>query len=255
MAAAFLDRLTQAVPPRRSFTFTARDLDTVPAPVARYLTTAIPEGQPLIRVARLSQKGQFLLRPTPTGWRPFRAREVFTSNPPGFVWDARIRMAPGVSVFVRDAFVGGGGFMRASVLGMVTLLDVHGTPEIASGALHRYLAEAVWFPTALAPSGGVVWTAIDETTSRATLQHGDTTVSLDFRFGGDGLVESVYTPGRYRDVDGRGVPTPWEGRFGGYETRAGVRVPRTGEVAWLLPEGRQPYWRGEIDEVTFEESR
>lgn len=76
--------------------------------------------------------------------------------------------------------------------------------------------------------------------------------ALDFRFGGDGLVESVYAPDRYRDVDGHGVPTPWEGQFRRYETRAGVKLPRVGEVAWLLPDGRQPYWRGEIDDVTFE---
>ncbi len=57
---------------------------------------------------------------------------------------------------------------------------------------------------------------------------------------------SVYTPARYRDVDGKCVPTPWEGHFRQYERVEGVMVPREGEVAWILPEGRLSYWRGRV---------
>lgn len=71
-------------------------------------------------------------------------------------------------------------------------------------------------------------------------------VSLDFRFGDKGEIVSVYTPARYRDVNGNGVPTPWEGSFRGYERMDGMMVPREGEVAWILPEGRLTYWRGRV---------
>jgi hypothetical protein len=59
---------------------------------------------------------------------------------------------------------------------------------------------------------------------------------------------------RYRDVDGRGVLTPFEGRYGAYVRRGGVLVPGESEVAWLLPEGRFAYWRGEpvAVELTYE---
>lgn len=76
-----------------------------------------------------------------------------------------------------------------------------------------------------------------------------TTVSLDFRFSVGGLVESVYTPTRSRDVAGVGVPTPWEGRWSDYGEREGMLIPLRGEVAWLLPEGPQPYWRGRVTAV------
>jgi hypothetical protein len=79
-----------------------------------------------------------------------------------------------------------------------------------------------------------------------------TAVSLDFRFGPDGLVESVFTPARGRDVDGRSVPTPWQGRFSEYDERAGMRIPLAGEVEWLLPEGPQVYWRGRLVGVEYE---
>jgi hypothetical protein len=130
-------------------------------------------------------------------------------------------------------------------------VSVAGTPDVNAGALHRYLAEGVWMPTALLPSQGVVWTALDDTSARATLTAGATTVSLDVFFGPDGLITRVFTPGRARDVDGRAVPTPWEGRFSDYAGREGMRIPLTGEVAWILPGGPQPYWRGRITGAAY----
>ena len=238
--------------PTGTATYDAMQLRELPAPVARYFEAVLPHGQPLIARARLTQRGQFLVRPTPDGWRPFTATEFFVTQPAGFVWDARIRMAPGLPIRVRDAFVGGRGSMHASMLAIWPLASVENTADVAPGALHRYLAEAVWLPTALLPSQGVRWSPIDERHARATITTGDTTVSLDFTFGADGLVQSVFTSARMRDVDGRAIPTPWQGRFARYEERGEIKIPIEGEVEWLLPDGPQVYWRGEITDVDFE---
>lgn len=233
-------------------TYDPAQLHGLPAPVARYFRTVLRDGQPLIRRAQLKQRGQFLVRPTPDGWRPFVATETFVTKPAGFVWDARIPMAPGLPVRVRDGFVGGRGSMRASMLAVWPLAAVENTADVAAGALHRYLAEAVWLPTALLPTEGVTWSPIDDRHARASISAGDTTVSLDFTFGADGRVESVFTESRMRDVKGRAIPTPWRGRFTRYEQRDGMEIPIEGEVGWLLPDGPQVYWRGEITGVQFE---
>jgi hypothetical protein len=222
----------------------------VPRPVRRYLRAVLRDGQPVHRCRRLTQAGEFLVEGK--GWRPFTATQHMALRPPGFVWDARIRMAPGLTMRVRDAFVDGRGSMLGSMLGLAPIVDVAGTPGIDAGALHRYLAEGAWMPTALLPAQGVVWAAIDDTSARATLTVGSTTVSLDVYFGRDGLITRVFTPARARDVGGRAVPTPWEGRFSEYEERDGMLIPIAGEVAWILPQGRQPYWRGRITGVTHE---
>jgi len=47
---------------------------------------------------------------------------------------------------------------------------------------------------------------------------------------------------RGRRVGKLSVDTPWEGRFWNHTVRDGMRIPLDGEVAWLLPEGRQLYW-------------
>lgn len=53
-------------------------------------------------------------------------------------------------------------------------------------------------------------------------------------------------------VAGRIEMTPWEGRWSNVQSHGGMRVPMTGEVAWLTPEGRKPYWRGTISALRYE---
>jgi hypothetical protein len=143
--------------------------------------------------------------------------------------------------------------MVARVLGVFTVADAEGGTEVDQGELHRYLAEAVWAPTALLPQCGVEWTSVDDKTASASLTVGGTVVSLDFHFGPDDLVHRVYTPARMRDVQGRFDITPWQGRFERYERRGGVLIPTSAEVEWVLPTtGAQVYWRGEIGDVIYD---
>lgn len=37
--------------------------------------------------------------------------------------------------------------------------------------------------------------------------------------------------------------------------RSGMQVPLDGEVAWLLPQGERPYWRGRITKIEYEFAR
>lgn len=107
-------------------------------------------------------------------------------------------------------------------------------------------------PNEWRPFYSTQWTFIDDSTARATLGVAETVVRLEFHFGRDGLVERVYTPARARDVGGRAVSTPWEGRVLRYERREGILIPIEAEVAWILPDGRQPYWRGTVRSVVYD---
>lgn len=57
---------------------------------------------------------------------------------------------------------------------------------------------------------------------------------------------------RGRLVGRQVVPTPWLGRFWDHHERGGMLLPVEGEVAWLLPEGARPYWRGRITAIEHE---
>ena len=81
---------------------------------------------------------------------------------------------------------------------------------------------------------------------------GATTVSLEFRFDAEGLIDTVQAAARARTVNGAVVATPWQGRFWAHELRDGMCVPTQGEVAWLLPEGPLPYWRGRVTAISYD---
>ena len=161
-------------------------------------------------------------------------------------------MAPAMNFFVRDAYAIGEGVLNAKLFGLLTVMEQPSTLELAHGELMRFFAEAVWYPTALLESQGVVWEAIDNTQASATLTDGTTTVRLVFQFDAKGLISSVRSDGRYREVNGELVPIPWQGRCWDYELRNGMLVPLEGEVAWMLPEEPKPYWHGRITNLNYE---
>lgn len=233
-------------------------LDGAPAPVRRYLELALVDGQPRIERAHFRHRGRFDMgRETPK-WRPFTSDQVVVLDPVGFDWNGRVSLLPGLAARVHDAYVGGRGRLEASLGGLISVarLGDSATPEAVRRALDecellRYLAESVWFPTALIPGDQLRWRAVGERAAVARLRDGETEVELEFRFGDDGFVESVHSEGRGRYVDGEMVPTPWEGRFWNVQERGGMRIPIEGEVAWVLPEGRRAYWRGRIEEIEY----
>ena len=146
----------------------------------------------------------------------------------------------------------GKGLLRAAILGLFTVAGVSGDGEIARGEFMRFLAEAAWYPTALLPSQGVRWEAVDERSANATLVDGPLTLTLLFRFNDAGLIDSVRAEARGAMVGKEMVMLPWEGRWSNYQTRDGMTVPFTGEVAWLRPQGRKPYFRGTVTSLTYE---
>jgi hypothetical protein len=113
------------------------------------------------------------------------------------------------------------------------------------------LAEAAWYPTALLPSQGVQWKAIDDFCAKVTLKDGETALTL-FRFDENGLIKSVRAEARGRTVAGAVIPAPWEGQWSSYEGRDGMSIPTEGDWAWVLPEGPKHYWRGRITSLRYE---
>jgi hypothetical protein len=225
--------------------------DVLPTPVARYLSRALADSSASINTAQIVQHGQFRLGSSDRSWRSFRATQRVGTAPPGFVWDARIRIAPCVRIHVRDAYGMGAGSMRATLAGLIPIVSQRDSPELNAGALQRYLAEAVWIPTALRPGHGVRWTPIDDNAAVATLSDGGITVSLQFGFNEAGEIVSAFSPNRYREVKGRYEPTPWTVRLWDYRVYDGMSIPCSGEVAWELNGVQVPYWRGRIAGIEF----
>lgn len=219
--------------------------DGVPPVVARFLATVLADAPAAPPLVRIEHEGEFHLGEGP-GWRPFRSWQVFSRGAPGFVWVARIRLAPGLAVEVLDAYAGGAAAMEARLHGVLPVMRAADGPELRQAALQRCLAERVWLPASLAPGGAVTWRGIDDRCAEATLVDGDVTAALVVHFDASGLPAGVSSEARYREIRGDYVPTPWEGRFSDYRSYGGVLIPAESEVAWIVDGERRPYWRGRI---------
>jgi hypothetical protein len=233
-------------------TFDPNELIGLPAPVQKYFRTVLKAGQPMVAAVSVEHSGTFNMSETGEQWKPFSSTQRVIIQRPGFDWEARIAMMPGVAARVHDAYISGEGLLHASLFGLVSIVNLRGTQEIAQGELMRFFAEAAWYPTALLPSQGVRWEAVNDTSSKAMLEDGKITVTMLVRFNEDGLIESGRAETRGRTVAGAVIPTPWEGRWSHYELRDGMLIPLEGEVAWMLPEGPKPYWRGRIINLNYE---
>jgi hypothetical protein len=206
----------------------------------------------MIAGIRVQHRGTINIGETNDQWRRFTSDQKVVSQRPGFDWNARVTLLPAVPVRVHDAYVAGEGILEASLFGLFPLAHVRDTNQVAEGELMRFFAEAVWYPTALLPSQGVRWDAVDDRSADGTLTDGAMSVRLRFTFNAQGLIDTVRAEARGRTVKGRVIPTPWQGRFWDHNERGRMRVPLEAEVAWVLPEGPKPYWRGRIVEIVYE---
>jgi hypothetical protein len=251
---ALLRQLEADRRPASTSRYNARELEGLPAPVQRYFRAVLWDGQPIVTAVTVQHAGTFNVTALEgrERWMAFTSEQRVITNRPGFVWNARISMAPGIAVLVHDAYAGGVGTLHPAVLGVFSLTNQHGTGDIARGELMRFMLEAAWYPTALLPSQGVTWVAVDAESADATMVDGDISMTMRFTFGADGLIESVRADARGALVGDKVVMMPWEGRMSYYQQRDGLRVPLTGEAAWLTEGGRKPYWRGTITSATYE---
>ena len=228
------------------------ELIDLPATVQRYLRKVLKDGQPMVAGADLRHIGTINLSPTRDQWKAFTSEQRVLTQRPGFDWNARITMLPGLPVRVHDAYVAGEGILRAALFGLFPLANLRGTGDIAQGELMRFLAEAAWYPTALLPSQGVRWERVDDRSAQGTLTEGAISLTMLFTFNEQDLIDRVLAAARGRGLGSAAVPTPWECRFWNYGERGGMWVPLDGEVAWLLPEGPKPYYRASTSEIVYQ---
>jgi hypothetical protein len=218
----------------------------LPAPVERYFRLAVGDRAP-VRTLRLRHGGMFRMSAKSRAL-PIEGSQLFTADPPGFVWLGNIRMAPCVWVDARDMSVAGEGSMRVLLDDTVPIVDARG-PEIDQGAALRLLAEMVWYPTSLFDGRSVTWSAVDAHHARATLRVGGQEVTGMFEFGPDGLPVRMDA---LRSMGKAGL-RPWGGVYKDFRTASGMRVPFEAEVIWQLDSGPFTYAHWVVDEMEYDE--
>ena len=228
--------------------YNASEIEGLPEPVQRYFRAVLKDGQPLIAAAMFELAGRINMSETGENWKPFTSWQRAVVHRPGFLWNGRVSMLPGLTAHVHDSYIAGVGTLHAAILGLFTVAQVRGGGEIARGELMRYFAEMVWYPTALLPSQGVTWVGVDDHSANATLVDGPISLTLLFRFDDAGLITSVHADSRGSGVGKDMIMLSWDCTLSNYQLRDGMIVPTRGEVA----KGGKSYFVGDITLLVYE---
>ncbi|MDE1947411.1 MAG: hypothetical protein KGL43_24780 [Burkholderiales bacterium] len=228
--------ILNAPSPARDSALAARQRESamaeLPPPVRRYLRLALPQGGVPIQQARLHQVGRLRTSLGAERWLRFDADHCIEPENGDFDWNARAVGASGLPIRVRDSLVNGQGSSRVSLLSTLRLRGGNPAAETSAAVLARYLADSVWYPSALLPSESLVWSPIDERRALATLSRGGTTVAMEFGFDAAGEIESAYAPIRWGRFAGGYEQKPWHCFYSQPVTVQGLRIPRRAESGW-----------------------
>ncbi len=207
-------------------------LGGLPEPVQRYLQYTGIVGKPLARTVFLRQQGR--VRLAGQRWIPLQAQEWFSVRPPGFVWDATMRVA-GIPVGrARDTYQSGHGRMLIKAASLVTVANVEGE-EMDQGSMMRYLSELMWFPSAFLEDN-ISFQAIDAASARVTLTDQGKTATATLFFDSVGKLTNFEArryaiAGKRRDLQTWSVPVTGYGEF------EGLKLPVRVKAVWKLAEG------------------
>ena len=207
-------------------------LSGLPEPVQRYLQYTGIVGKPLARTVFLRQQGR--VRLAGQRWIPLQAQEWFSVRPPGFVWDATMRVA-GIPVGrARDMYQSGHGRMLIKAASLVTVANIEGE-EMDQGSMMRYLSEVMWFPSAFLEDN-VSFQAIDAASARVTLADQGRTATATLFFDSAGRLTN-FVARRYAIAGSSRELRTWSVPVAGYGEFEGLRVPVRVKAVWKLAEG------------------
>ena len=229
---------------------TKADLAGLPPCVQKWLENSQVVGKEKIKTVHLKPKALMRLEPGKP-WMPVEAEQYFRVDQPGFIWQARVKMAPLFYLTGRDKYYKGKGQMLIKALSLVNIVNSSGK-EIDQGSMLRYLAESIWFPTA-ALSEYIKWEEIDSHSARATMTYRGTTASGVFTFNEQG--EPVkFAAKRYKETRGTYELTDWGGKNSTeFREFNGIRIPAKGEVFWKLTTGDFNWYHWEITDIQYNE--
>ena len=224
---------------------TEEDLADLPAPVQRYLQYAGVVGKQPIHTAFVKQEGGFRTGPDQP-WMPFDGEETYTTQPPGFIWKARISMFSLPILVVRDYYRDGEGRVLAKLGGLIAVAD----ERADEASLMRYFNELMWMPTAYL-GDNIEWEAVDGHHVRATIRDRGMTATALFTFGDEGEIVN-FAADRFSSVTGD--IERWETPIDEWGEFQDFRVPLHGMGVWKLDDGDFAYIDLEIVDVEYDTS-
>ncbi len=224
----------------------------LPAPVQRWIHSTGIIGKPAINNAHVTQKALMKMKPEQQDWYAAQAEQYTTMNPPAFIWQVNMKMAPLIKIRGRDKFADGKGEMLIKINSLINVVNEKGS-RMDEGTLQRFLGELVWYPS-LALSPHIAWEAIDNTSAKATMTYKETTGSGTFYFNEKGdFVKFVALRFMGNKADSKRYP--WVLTVDDYAVFDGIKVPSKMKATWKLDEGDWTWLDLEITAIEYNKNK
>lgn len=222
-------------------------LACLPVPVQRYMRFTGVLGKSWINTVRIRYQGLFRTAPD-NPWMPISVQQCYTTNPPGFLWKARFKIAGLPILSGNDIYKAGHSHMSGKLAGLLTVIDGKGE-EIDQGTMVRYLQEMTWFPIAYL-GDNITWTPVDDHCAEVTLTDSGKTVSARMFFDDSGRLLS-FVARRFGDFKEGFVVNTWATPTTEYATFCDLKLPAAGIGVWQLPSGDFPYVNIHLTSVEY----
>ena len=231
---------------------TERDLDPLPAPVARYVRRSGAVGKPPVASFRAVFHGR-IRAGADKPWMAFTGEQVNTYGAmPGrlFKMDATMARMP---VDVLHVFTGDSATMRVKLCSLLPMVNTTG-PELTRAETVTLLNDLCVLAPAALPDARIIWTPMGGHQARATFTRAGHTVTADLIFDGQDRLVDFTSDDRYQaSSDGKALQSQrWFTPLRNYRSFHGRTISTSGRACWDTPdEGQFSYLEFEVDDITY----
>ncbi|BAU13092.1 hypothetical protein LEP3755_36290 [Leptolyngbya sp. NIES-3755] len=220
-----------------------------PEPVQRYFLHAIAPGTALSSSVHLTMSGTIRLAPN-QDWMPMQAEELLSMQ--GFIWKAKAGQGM-MQMQGADYYTHGAGRMRFSLWGLIPVVNAQNS-DVMRSAIGRWIGESFWLPSALLPSRGVSWSAIDDHTIQAMIKADNQSIALTFVIDDQGrLLQSSFLRWGNQTEDQQYTEIPFGGEYTAERSFGGYTIPsQMGAGWWIGTERYFEFFRTSIEQAEFE---
>lgn len=220
-----------------------------PEPIQRYFLHAIAPGTVIASSVHLAMNGTIRLAQN-QDWMPFQAEELLSNL--GFIWKATAGKGA-MRLQGVDYYTHGVGQMRFSLWGLIPIVSAQ-NPNVRRSAIGRWIGESFWLPSALLPSRGVSWQAIDDTTIQATLKAEGESITLTFVIDDRGrLIQSSFLRWGNQTEDKHYAKIPFGATYLSEQTFDGYTIPSQIGAGWWSGTDRYfEFFRTSIEQAHFQ---
>lgn len=225
------------------------DLQQLPFPVKKWLASVGIIGNRKIKAVKLKQSGVMKLKPGQEKYFKPEAEQYISVSEPGFLWQIDLKIMPLIKTTGRDYFYRGNASMLIKLAYLLPIVDQKSNSKINESALHRFLLEVPWYPTA-ALNKYLKWEKIDSSSARATINYQGMKAAADFIFDQEGNLLRTEAM-RYKESNENTKRLKCTGELKEYTTVDGISIPRKIDVSWYLDSGKFTWFKIELDEISF----